>query len=146
MLVRGVCGGDYLQFWFSVEQRDLCGNACIDALISITRCVGKVTEEPSVRVAVSQPEMRFTLSCLYACRAPRLSERCVGNLASKAWSVAGCKDRHLFSSLPWPLFSDVCEGVWVMGSVSIFFFPPRQGLFCFLLSSVFMKAEQKGNV
>lgn len=74
MIVRGVWG-DYLQFWFSVEQRNLCGNACIDALISLTRCVGKVTEEPSVRVAVSQPEMRFTLSCLYACRAPRLSKK-----------------------------------------------------------------------
>lgn len=91
MVVRGVWG-DYLQSWFSVEQRAFCGNACIDALISLTRCVGKVTEEPSVCVAVSQPEMRFTLSCLYLCRAPRLSERCVGNSALKAWFVAGCKD------------------------------------------------------
>lgn len=127
MLVPGV-RGDYLQFWFSVEQRDLCGNACIDALISLTRCVGKVTEEPSVRGAVSQPEMRFTLSCLYACRAPRLSERCVGNSALVYRWVQGSTDRHLFSSLPWSLFSDVCEGVWVV-ALALFFFSPRQGLF-----------------
>lgn len=88
---------NYLRFWFSVEQRALCGNACIDALISLTHCVGKVTAKPSVRVAVSQPEKRRTLRCLYARRAPWLVKRYVSNSALKAWSAARCKDRRLFS-------------------------------------------------
>ena len=124
-------GGNYLHFWFSVEQRAFCGNACIDALISLTHCVGKVTEKPSVCVAVSEPEMRFTLSCLYACRAPWLSKRYVSNSALKAWSAAGYKDRHLFSSLLWSLFPDVSGGFGV-GFFCLFFFPGR-GYFAFFL-------------
>jgi len=83
----------------------------MDTLISLTRCVGKVTEEPSVCVAVSQPEMCLTLSCLYARRAPCLSKRYVSNSALKRWSAAGCKDRHVFSFLLWSLFPDVWGGL-----------------------------------
>lgn len=142
MMVVCVGGITYIS-GFSVEQRALCRNAYIDALISLTPCVGKVTEEPSVCVAVSQPEMRFTLSCLYARRAPRLSKRYVSNSALKAWSAAGCKDRHLFSSLLWSLFPDVCGGEVGFGFFVFFlsFFSFRAG--AVLLSSCFCVHERR---